>query len=545
MPKSPGLPLNTQRSLADQWDAIVIGSGIGGMAAAALLAKDAGKRVLVLERNYVAGGFTHAFHRPGYEWDVGVHYVGEVQDRASRFGAIFDHITNEGLQWNPMPDVYDRIRMGGREYEFVSGLERFRDRLKSYFPSETAGIDRYLGAVHSCVRRTSLYFAEKAVPRPIARVAGGLMRAPFLRWARRTTGDVLSELTSNRDLAGLLAAQWGDYGLPPGESSFAMHAIIAAHYFEGASFPVGGAPSIAASIAPTIEAAGGKIVLSAEVKEIMLDSAGRAVGVRLADGSEIRAGMVISDAGASNTFARLLPPEAPGVAAAFAELRAVPPSPAHLCLYAGAKQSAAELGLTGTNLWVHPTPDHDANVPRFAKDPSAPLPLMFISFPSAKDPDFERRHPGRATMEVVCPAPYDWFERWQDSRWRRRGQDYEDFKQGLTERLRNGLEEQVPAVRGKLDWVELSTPLSTRHFMNYEKGESYGLSATPARFRLRCLAPQTAVRGLFLTGQDVCTLGVAGALMGGVLTASAALGRNLLSSMKKPARSAQGVPKAA
>ncbi len=165
------------------------------------------------------------------------------------------------------------------------------------------------------------------------------------------------------------------------------------------------------------------------------------------------------------------------------------------------------MGLTGTNLWIHPTLDHDANLARFASDPAAPLPLMFISSPSAKDPDFERRHPGRATMEVICPASYDWFARWEDSRWRRRGQDYDDFKQRLTERLRNGLEEHVPAVRGKLDWAELSTPLSTRHFMNYQRGEAYGVSATPARFRLRCLTPHTAVRNLYLAGQDVCTLG--------------------------------------
>ncbi|MGD1104579.1 MAG: FAD-dependent oxidoreductase [Terriglobia bacterium] len=214
---------------------------------------------------------------------------------------------------------------------------------------------------------------------------------------------------SSFDPEGVLAAQWGDYGLPPAESSFAVHAIIAAHYFEGVSFPVGGASSFAAGIAPVIESAGGQIVFSAEVREILLDRAQRAVGVRMQDGRELRADTVISDAGAWNTFASLLPEEAPGVAPALAELRALPPSMAHLCLYAGVKQSAEELGLTGTNLWIHPTPDHDANLARFVSDPSAPLPVLFISSPSAKDPDFERRHPGRATLEVICPAPYDWF----------------------------------------------------------------------------------------------------------------------------------------
>jgi all-trans-retinol 13,14-reductase len=362
------------------------------------------------------------------------------------------------------------------------------------------------------------------------------MRAPFLRWARRTTADVLSEITTNRDLVGVLTAQWGDYGLPPSESSFAVHAAIAAHYFEGASFPVGGAARIAATIAPVIESAGGQIVFSAEVDKILLDREQRAVGVRMQDGREIKAKLVISDAGAWNTFSSLLPPEAPGAVAALAELRTLPSSKSHLCLYVGVKQSAAELGLNGTNLWVHPTPDHELNYRRFQEDPSAPFPVLFISFPSAKDPEFERRHPGHATLEVVTLAPYDWFARWEDSRWKRRGEDYHCFKQSLADRLRAGLEEHVPAVRGKIDIAELSTPLSTRHFMNYQRGEIYGVSATPERFRLRCLTPQTAVRNLYLTGQDVCSLGVTGAMMGGVLAASAILGKNLMSVVSKPYR---------
>jgi all-trans-retinol 13,14-reductase len=529
-----------QHAVDDQWDVIVIGSGIGGLAAAALLARYGGKRVLILERHYVAGGYTHAFHRPGFDWDVGVHYIGQVQDPASPMRAVFDHLTDGALQWNALPDVYDRAVIGGRQYEFVAGLERFRERMKSYFPGEAAAIDRYIQAVHSCARMSSRYFTEKALPRPVAWLAGSFLRAPFLRWARRTTAEVLAEITTNRDLVGVLAAQWGDYGLPPAESSFAVHAIVAASYFEGAGFPVEGAARIAATIAPVIQSAGGQIVFSAEVDKILLDRQQRATGVRMQDGREIKANMVLSDVGAWNTFSSLLPPKAPGVASALKELGTLPPSKAHLCLYVGVKQSAAELGLTGTNLWVHPTSDHDANLHRFQNDPSAPFPMLFISSPSAKDPDFERRHPGHATLEVITLAPYDWFARWEDSRWKRRGQDYDDFKQSLADRMRAGLEEHVPAVRGKIEIAELSTPLTTRHFMNYQRGEIYGASATPERFHLRCLAPHTAVRNLYLTGQDVCTLGVTGAMMGGVLTASAALGKNLTSVVMRPYRQVKG-----
>jgi all-trans-retinol 13,14-reductase len=523
-----------QRAVREDWDAIVIGSGIGGLTAAALLARYGRKRVLVLERHYVAGGFTHAFHRPGYDWDVGVHYIGQVQDPASPLRAAFDNLTDGRLQWRPMPEVYDRVLLGDREYQFVAGRERFREHLKSYFPREAGAIDRYFRAVQSCVRSRGAYFAEKALPRPLARLAGPLLQARFLRWARRTTADVLADITSNRELKGVLTVQWGDYGLPPAQSSFAVHAIIAGHYFEGASFPLGGASSIAAAFAPSIESAGGQIAFSAEVREILVDRAQRAVGVRMQDGREIRADIVVSDAGAWNTFAALLPPGAPGVSAALEELRTLKPSKAHLCLYVGVKGSAAELGLTGTNLWLHPTPDHDANLARFQSDPSAPFPFLFVSSPSAKDPDFERRHPGRATLEAITSAPYDWFARWEDTRWKRRGQDYDEFKQNLADRLQHNLEERIPAIRGKVEIAELSTPLSTRHFMNYQHGEIYGVNGSPERFRLRCLTPRTAVRNVYLTGQDVCMLGVAGAMMGGVLTASAILGRNLTSVVSTP-----------
>ena len=520
-------PSYKQQSLDDSWDAIVIGSGIGGLATAALLSLHAAKKVLVLERHYTAGGYTHVFHRPGYEWDVGLHYIGEVHDQTSTVRQAFDQITGGQLQWEPMPNVYDRFVIGNRAYEFVSGVERFRARLNDYFPRESTAIDRYIKAVQSVAKATDLYFAEKAIPRPIAFLLGGLMRARLLRWANRTTADVLGDFTRNEELIGLLTAQWGDYGLPPRQSSFGLHAIVANHYLEGASYPVGGASRVAETIAPVIERTGGKIVVNAEVAEVLLERR-TAIGVRMSDGQELRAPIVVSDAGARNTFGRLLPGDDRSSQKMTEQIRHIPPSSAHLCLYVGVKESAANLGIAGTNIWVHPTPNHDANLEKYAADPRADFPAVYISFPSAKDPDFERRHPGRATIEVVTFMPYQRFQRWQESNWRRRGADYDAFKQELSRRLQEELVRQVPALAGKIDYAELSTPLSTRYFMNYQQGEMYGLGGTPERFRLRCLTPKTPIRQLYLTGQDVSTLGVTGALFGGVLTASAILRRNLM-----------------
>lgn len=522
-----------QAQLNDNLDAIVIGSGIGGLTAAAMLSIHAGRRVLVLERHYAAGGFTHSFHRPGFDWDVGLHYIGQVQDPSSPVRRAFDRLTAGAVQWEAMPDVYDRILINGRRFDLVAGMDRLRDSLKQSFPAEGRAIDLYIRAVRAANRYAALYYAEKIVPAPAAAIAGSLLRAPYLRWTRRTTLEVLQSITSNRELIGVLTAQWGDYGLPPAQSSFAIHATIVEHYFAGASYPVGGASVIAAAIVPQIEPAGGAVVTSAEVAEIVLSS-GRASGVRMVDGREFRAPIVISDAGANNTFNLLLPANTSAVVPMRAALRALPASTAHLSLYVGLDATAEELGLTGTNLWVYPGFDHDENVRRFAADHNARFPAVYISFPSAKDPDFARRHPGKSTIEVITMLHYDAFARWGNERWKHRGAEYGQLKEQFTSRLLDELARQVPRAVGHIAHAELSTPATTRHFMNYEKGEIYGIAATPARYALRTLGARTPIRGLFLTGQDVASLGVVGALYGGVMSASAVLGKNLMGAVRKP-----------
>ncbi len=112
--------------------------------------------------------------------------------------------------------------------------------MKEYFPDEARAIDRYLELTKTAKKWRGLYFGEKAVPSPISAVAGGLMRSPFLRYARRTTKEVLDELTDNIELKGALTGQFGDYGLPPGQSSFGMHALLTRHYMRGGFYPVGG-----------------------------------------------------------------------------------------------------------------------------------------------------------------------------------------------------------------------------------------------------------------------------------------------------------------
>lgn len=503
-----------------RWDAIVIGSGIGGLASAALLARHGGLRVLVLERHTTAGGFTHTFHRPGYEWDVGVHYIGQCEP-GTPVRRLFDEVTGGALEWARMPEVYDRVVLGDRSYDLVAGGRRFVDSLAERFPGKRAAIERYLAEVIAMTKRGGPFFADRALPPGLSKLAGPLLRAPFLRRSDRTVEEVVRPLVGDGDLYDVLTAQCGDYGLSPRHASFAIHAMVVGHYLRGAYYPVGGSSRMAAGAAAVIAEAGGEVFVGADVERVVLEQ-GRAVGVRMVDGRELRAPLVISDAGAPNTYGRLLDPEVAERTLIPARLRSVGPSSGHLSLYLGLDATDGALGLDGTNLWIYPERDRERAFERFLADPDAPIPLVYASFPSAKDPTFAARFPGKATVELVTLANMDWVERWQDAQWKRRGADYEAWKARMSERLLEILIKQRPSIAGHIAHAELSTPLSTRHFTAHPRGEIYGLNHTPARFRLP-LRVETGIPGLLLTGQDLVSCGVAGALFGGALTASVVL----------------------
>jgi phytoene dehydrogenase-like protein len=507
--------------LKGPYDAVVIGSGIGGLTTAALLS-ELGLRVAVFEQHYTAGGCTHSYEREGYEWDVGVHYVGDM-GAATMSARLMNFLTDGGVQWAPMAQNYDRFFIGDRHYDAMAGREAYRENLAACFPGEAKAIDRYLELQAEVSRGMRTLALGRTLPPWLAAVV-----RPYLAWQlprrlRRTTWEVLSELTEDRELIAVLTGQWGDLGLPPKRSAFIMQALISRHYLHGGYYPVGGAWRIAESILPRIRAGGGEVFTYARAKQISIRD-GRATGIVMNDDTKIDSGCVISGAGVTNTLTRLLPESALRASGYDRLLAGVKPSIGHLCVYVGLKGTAEEHALPRTNYWIYQDNDCDAAVDRFSADPRQPFPAVYISFPSAKDPDFERRHPGRSTIEIVAPAPYEMFEKWSGTTWGKRGEDYEALKHALGERLLEYLYQRLPHLRGQIDYWEISTPLSMQWFGGWERGELYGLDHDPQRFRQKWLRPQTRIPGLWLTGQDIMSCGVTGAMMGGMACASAIAG---------------------
>jgi all-trans-retinol 13,14-reductase len=185
--------------LAEQYDTIIIGSGMGSLTSAAILAKE-GQKVLVLERHYIAGGFTHVFKRKGFEWDVVIHYIGEVQREDAIIKKLFDYISDDQLKWADMGDVYDKIVIGDKSYDFVKGVQNFKDKMGRYFPDEKEAIAAYIDLVFAAVNTSKGFYMDKALSPILSTLIGGKLRKKFYEFSDKTTDAVLRSITKNETL---------------------------------------------------------------------------------------------------------------------------------------------------------------------------------------------------------------------------------------------------------------------------------------------------------------------------------------------------------
>ncbi len=527
-----------------KWDAIVIGSGMGGLSAAGFLARAAGRKVLVLEKHSERGGQTHVFRRDGASWDVGLHYIGNM-DKGRVERRLFDFLTGGALDWNRMPDDFERFVYPDFSFAVPSDRKRYEARLIERFPAEADAIRRYFRDLLAAERWHVLAIQQQLMPALLSTLAR-LLRGFGAARATQTTGDYLARCFRAPELKALLATQWGDYGLPPKQSAFALHALVTGSYLNGAWFPAGGAGRIARTIEPGIEAAGGAIRVNHEATAIVVEN-GRAIGVDALDrrGGEAipvryRAPVIISDVGATLTYQRLLPTDGEIgrlTAAQRAETASTSRGVSAVNLYVRLKAPAATLGVQGENYWINTSLEHDdvdgdttralAGEPRHA----------YLSFPSAKSGD-DRFH----TAEVIALVNPDAFDAWRGTASGNRGRDYAELKQRVKDGLLRLADRAVPGFSNLVTYAELSTPLTVEHFTSHPGGRFYALPGAPERYRSSSIGARTPIPGLYLAGSDAASLGVPGAMFGGLAAASQALGSTgFLRIMSKVTRAAKTV----
>lgn len=502
----------------DNFDVIIIGSGMGALSAASILAQMNKKRVLVIERHFEIGGFTHSFRRKGFSWDVGLHYVGDMFEGAMIRG-LADYVTGGRLKWEKMPENFEKFIYPDFIFDVPSNPDSYRERLIAAFPHERAAIERYFKDIRAASSWQVREFMTRFLPGPIAwpiRIANRTANNP----GRLTTAEYLRSHVADEKLRALLTSQWGDYGLTAEQSSFAVHALIVSHYLNGGYYPHGGAERIARIVEEIVESYGGAFLTSSEVSEILIRD-DRVEGVRVRHipqktTVDYHSKTVISGIGAVATYSRFLAAGAKqSVLKNTLELTALDNGLSAVILFLGLNASPQSLGVRGENWWINETadtPEVRVQTERLLRG----LPTSaYLSFPSMKAGD------GRPpTAEIIALVVPEYFDAWRGQPWRKRAPEYYALKEKIADGLLGLIERHLPGFGALVDYRELATPLTIEHFSGRAHGRMYGVPDVPEKFKSKTLRVKTPVHGLYLTGSDVCSLGIGGALMGGIGTAS-------------------------
>ncbi|MFF1683791.1 MULTISPECIES: phytoene desaturase family protein [unclassified Streptomyces] len=508
------------------WDAVVVGSGIGGLVCAAYLAVS-GKRVLVAEQGGVAGGNSHVFRRRrAYEFDVGVHYLGDCGPDGL-LPAVLDGLgLRERLTYREMnPDGFDRIVIPGATLDMPADWAAYRKRLQEACPADAAGIDTFLDIVAGLgtERRDAIVAAEDLPMSELPRHA-----PQSVAWGRRTLTELFDHCGLSPRARTLLAAQSPNYGMAPDEATVALHATVTDHYIRGAYYPQGGGQMLAAGLLEVIRAHGGALRTYSRVTRIAVEE-GRARGVEFADGSRALAPVVVSNADYRRTMLDLvgalnLPRR---LAAKTRDARmALPWAAVYVALDRDIEQHA--------NLWWYRGDD----IERFyaglrAGTVEGGSDFLFASFASGKDDVTPRIcPPGHSNFQLMTLCPPG-FEQWgvstgpADGEKYRRNAAYQKEKARLTDAVLDAAEELLGPLRGHITHLETATPLTHERYTLSSGGTPFGM----AHWGAAGARPDSAtfVEGLFIAGADTrYGNGITGSAVSGIACAGRILDRRLM-----------------
>jgi len=511
--------VQTTKSGERRFDVIVIGSGIGGLIAA-LTAATRGRSVLVLEAGKQFGGYLNPFKRRAFSFDPGLHYIGECGP-GGHFSRLLASLGLEhAVRFHELsPEGFDRLVFPGYEVAMPRGAERYHERLAHDFPHERRGLERFFDLLRRF--RSGLAAMNKARG-PLSLLKAAPHLPMFLQYGRATFGDLLDEMISDPLLKAVLAGQGGDIGLPPHKASAMISLGVLDHYLgSGAYYPVGGSRALRDALVDAITRKGGVLLRNHAVQRILLRG-DRVHGVHCANGEEFLANTIISNADAAYTYRELV-----GTASLPRRLRDKTQktrySVGSICLFIGTDLDITRAGMSDANIWHYPSVDIDRAYEPIFRGELPPTDIFFLSSPSLKDPDANAHAPaGHHTLELVTLAPFAPFAKWAELKTKKRGEDYERFKQELLDRYLGCVEKYVPSIRDHLTVVEVGTPATNVTYAAAPRGAIYGPDHAPDQIGPFRYGVGGALEGLFFCGSSVLGAGIVPSAISGHMAAKAA-----------------------
>lgn len=503
----------------EKHDAVIIGSGTGGLTCGALLAKN-GVSTLVIEQHSKPGGYVTSYRRKGFMFDV-VHVIGGLREGAP-LNRIFSYLgLDKKVEFIEIDKTF-RFVYPDIAVDCYTDMDKYEQQLVDNFPDEKEGIHRCFGTMkriwdeilHSDYRPNFLQLMSYPVRFP-----------NLVKFQNKTFQEFLDAFIRNEKLKEILGSGWGYLGLNNSRiSALYLIGMYMSYHSGGAWYPKGGYQSMSDAFAECLRENGGTLRLKTRVKRVLMDGM-KALGVELEDGEQILAKQVISCADTKKTFLDLVGEER--LSESFANrVKGLQSSVSGLVVHLGVRMALPRELDCGCVMYF---PDYgiaDAQFAAAERNEIETVPGTFgigLSVSSLKDPGSAPE--GCHALDLIyMPAPYGYRNTWM----REDKAKYHELKEQMSDNLIRAAERLIPGLSEHIVVKDISTPLTYERYTSATGGGWYDSACTPGQSLLRRMPTRTPIQNLYLTGAKAFPgPGMFGAIQSGLFTADTILGRSL------------------
>jgi prolycopene isomerase len=485
------------------YDAIVIGAGMGGLTAAALLAKK-GFKTLLLEKEDQVGGYVVSFKRHGCIFDATGAFVGACHEGGEFYQILNEIGAHKEIEFIPIHHVRN-IYPGFEISLRPGGFHSYTEALFDLFPKEEKGLKTYL----SMVKRIGEEIKSYSEITTIQKIFFPFYFRNLVRFHRSSHQTILDSLFKGEEIK--MALHSLPVTEPPSRLSFLFLAVmINKALIEGVFYPKGGMGKISEAMANAFLRSGGEIRLRTEADQILTRN-GRVEGVLTKGGERFQAPLVISNIN-PNLSVKMLPVELRKLFAK--KWSRLEYSLSCFVLYLATDLDLREMGLPYfTYLRFLSDLEEEDRILRKGEIPQSPT--LMVSIPTMLDPSLAP--PGQHILSVLINVPYHYQAKWGGGDLEKYRHIKEDFSQRILHQLESKL---IPGLRSHLLFYEAATPLTLERYTGNEMGAMYGLASTPQQVGNLRPPHQTPIPGLFQVGHYTRpSHGIVGASLSGFIGA--------------------------
>ncbi len=493
--------------IKSKYDVIVIGSGIGGLTAASLLAKS-GKSVLVIEAHDRPGGYAHGFNRKRYHFDSGVHLTSGCGEHGYQGGQVIYKLMNilgiaDQIEFVPV-NPFSQACYPDFKANLPTSIDDFVETLGRYFPAEVQGVKKLLDL---CLQVTEEVAKADEVMADSGFFAQIEEQLPaFNRYRKSTLAEVCQGFIHDSRLLSLFATNWPYLGLPPSQVSFVYWATMLIGYLvDGAYYCKGGFQQYANALVRGLQQNNGAIMYKTWVNKIEIEQQ-QIKGVVIGSGQQIEADVVISNADMRQTVIDLV-----GIEyfpkRYLQRLDRMRHSLSIFAVYIATDLPIHELGLA-QETFCYQNEDHEEN---FATIERGELSFISITMPTLTDDSLAPE--GEHVLMLTTLLPYQSQETWKQ------------LKPVVVEQMLDRAECYIPRLKEHLLLVDAGSPETMRRYTQNYQGAAYGWDVTPDQIGPGRISNQSPISGLYFAGHWTTPGGgVYGVSVSGMQTAQQVLG---------------------